>query len=135
MNTLSKFIGDNFSADIIHKKDGSILSFNREKFDSYDDIYNHQSQGIDVETTIEVKLVDDKDKEGDGNEGLRALEGAFHSLTDENENTNAPPNAVMPSQPSPVVFIKCPHCKFENIHQDVIDHHIKYGHETETATR
>jgi hypothetical protein len=131
MNTLSKFIGDNFSADIIHKKDGSILSFNREKFDSYDDIYNHQSEGSDVQTKIEVKLAD-KDEEGDGNEGLRALEGAFHNLKDENESTNAPPNAVMPSQPSPVIFIKCPHCKFENIQQDVIDHHVKYGHEMAT---
>ena len=132
MNTLSKFIGDNFSADIIHKKDGSILSFNREKFNSYDDIYNHQAEGIDIETKIEVKLVDNEDVEGDGNEGLRALEGAFHTLEDESESTNAPPNAVMPSQPSPVVFIKCPHCKFENIHQEVIDHHIQYGHESAT---
>ena len=29
-------------------------------------------------------------------------------------------------------FIKCPHCRFENVHQDVIDHHIKYGHNLET---
>jgi hypothetical protein len=132
MNTLSKFIGDNFSADIIHKKDGSILSFNREKFDSYDDIYNHQSEGPDIEIKIEVKLVDSSNEEGDGNEGLRAIEGAFHNLKDEDENTNAPPNAVMPSQPSPVIFIKCPHCNFENIHQEVIDHHIKYGHSDAT---
>jgi len=133
MNTLSKFIGDNFSADIIHKKDGSILSFNREKFDSYDDIYNHQSEGPDIEIKIEVKLVDSSNEEGDGNEGLRAIEGAFHSINNENEKSNAPPNAVMPSQPSPMVFIKCPHCKFENIHQEVIDHHIKYGHDTATG--
>lgn len=98
INTLSKFIGDNFSADIIHKKDGSILSFSREKFYSYDEIYNHQSEGTDIEIKIEVKLVDSKD-EGDGNEGLRALEGAFDNIKNESEKTNTPPNAVMPSQP------------------------------------
>jgi hypothetical protein len=134
MNTLSKFIGDNFSADIIHKKDGSILSFNREKFNSYDDIYNHQTEGSDVETRIEVKLAD-RNEEGDGNEGLRALEGAFYKMNDENEKTITPPNAVMPSQPSPLVFIKCPHCKFENIHQEVIDHHVRLSHNENMATR
>jgi hypothetical protein len=85
-------MGDNFSADIIHKKYGSILSFNREKFYSYVEIFNHQSEG-----------------------------------------TDAPPNAVMPSQLSPAVFIKSLLCKFENIHQEVIDHHIKYGHEMATG--
>lgn len=34
----------------------------------------------------------------------------------------SPNNLIFPE------FIKCPHCKFENIHQDVIDHHIRYGH-------
>ena len=107
MNTLSRFICDNFSADIIHKRDGSILSFNREKFYSYDDIYNHQSEGPDVELKIQVKLVEkEKEEECDGCEGVRALEGAFHTLDDENQDesksTNAPPNAVTPSQPSPI---------------------------------
>jgi hypothetical protein len=58
-------MGDNFSADIIHKKYGSILSFNREKFYSYVEIFNHQSEGTDAETQIVVKLVDNK-QEGEG---------------------------------------------------------------------
>lgn len=133
MSTLSKFIGDNFSADIIHKRDGSILSFNREKFYSYDDIYNHQSKGPDVEIKIEVKWVEKEKEDCDGCEGVRGLEGAFHTLDDESESTIASPNAVTPSHPSPVVFIKCPQCKFENIHQELIDHHVKYGHKNDPA--
>jgi hypothetical protein len=31
-----------------------------------------------------------------------------------------------------VEFVKCPYCSFENIHLEVIDHHIKYGHTTLT---
>ncbi len=33
---------------------------------------------------------------------------------------------------SAVKFVKCPHCSFENIHPEVIAHHIKYGHTTIT---
>ncbi len=68
MNTLSKLIVDNFSADIIHKRDGSILSFNREKFNSYDDIYNHETEGSEVK--IQVKLSDNNNE----CDGVRALE-------------------------------------------------------------
>lgn len=57
------------------------------------------------------------------------------SIKDEDENTNASPNAVMPSQPSPMVFIKCAHCKFENIHQEVIDHHVRLSHNENMETR
>jgi len=103
MNTLSKFIADNFSADIIHKRDGSILSFNREKFNSYDEIYNHQAEGLFArEIKIEVKLADseknnDNGDDGDGVTAVTVLEGAFHSLKDENENNNAHTNALTPS--------------------------------------
>ena len=107
MNTLSKFIGDNFSADVIHKRDGSILSFNREKFYSYDDIYNHQSEdegpGVEIKIKVNLAEVDNKEDEDegcDGCEGVRAIEGALHTFKNE-DNNNASPNAVTPSQPSP----------------------------------
>ena len=31
-------------------------------------------------------------------------------------------------------FVRCPHCSFENIHPEVIVHHIKYGHTNLTKT-
>jgi hypothetical protein len=33
---------------------------------------------------------------------------------------------------SKVHFVRCPYCSFENIHPEVIAHHIKYGHTTIT---
>ena len=131
-NTLSKFIGDKFSASMKHKEGGSILSFDKQKFESYDDIYNHQVEGSEKDVTITVELIDEDDP--DGTEGMTAFPDVFDNFkedsSEEKENTNPSPE---PSGRQPVVFIKCPHCRFENIHQDIIDHHIKFGHERATA--
>lgn len=123
MNTLSKFIADNFGADIIHKRDGSILLFNREKFDSYNEIYNHQDEESEIK--IDVKLA-----ECDGCDGMRVLEGATHNTQAENSFPTAPRNAITPSQPSRLVIIKCPieGCDFRNIFQEEVDHHFKFTH-------
>ncbi len=42
LSTLSKQISDNFAADLNHKEEGSIITFYTDKFDSYDEVYNHQ---------------------------------------------------------------------------------------------
>ena len=129
-NTLSKFIGDKFSASMKHKEVGSILSFDKQKFESYDDIYNHQVKGLEKDVKIDVELIEDPD----GTEGMTAFSNAFDKYNDgsreEKENSNPSLEPSGRQSPQPIVFIKCPHCKFENIHQDVIDHHIKYGHES-----
>jgi hypothetical protein len=99
-NTLSKFICDKFSANLKHKKEGSILTFDKQKFATFDELYNHQVEGSEEnDVKIEVTLVRESDG-GDGSEGLRALEGMFESIKSEAEKTNAPPTAVTPSQPS-----------------------------------
>jgi hypothetical protein len=67
---------------------------------------------------------------------MTAFPDVFHKYNDdslEEKNTNPSPEPSGRQSPQPVVFIKCPHCKFENIHQEVIDHHVKFGHESTTV--
>ena len=66
-NTLSKFIGDKFSGDLKHCEDGSIITFEKEKFSSYDEVYNHEAQGLDVK--IRVELVTPNPEGTEGTEG------------------------------------------------------------------
>lgn len=82
-NTLSKLIADKFGAKLDRKSHGSILIFNREKFDYFEEVYSKKSNdneganGDEDYVKIEVKLEDsDEEKEGDvsnvGNEGSGA---------------------------------------------------------------
>lgn len=134
-NTLSKFISDNFAADLKHGEKGSVLAFDRDKFASFDDVYNHKVKGEETDIKIDVELVSpEPNPEGtEGSEGSSDGYGDFESVIEREENNvNPSPQPSEPSEPSAIAFIKCPHCKFENIHQDVIDHHIKFGHEMAT---
>lgn len=36
--------------------------------------------------------------------------------------------AAAPATKEPISLKKCPHCKFKNIHQKTVDHHIRYKH-------
>lgn len=126
-NTLSKFIGDKFSVQPKHGESGSILTFDKVEFGAYDEVYNHQAEGSDVK--IEVELVNPIPE---GTEGTEGSSDGYDYFEGQKENTNASPEPSEPSEPSAIVFIKCPQCTFESIHQDVIDHHIKYGHDLET---
>jgi hypothetical protein len=105
-NTLSKLIGDKFSGNLRHKEEGSILTLDRPKFESYDDIYNHQTEGSDI--VITVTLIDPE-----GTEGMTALPDGFDNNENEKKETNAPPGAVRALRPS-AFPPKCYHCDFSN---------------------
>ena len=92
-NTLSKLIGDKFSANLRHKEEGSILTIDRVKFESYDDIYNHQVEGSDKEIDIMVSLV-----VPEGTEGMTALPDGFDNFMNERERRLT--HLQEPSEPS-----------------------------------
>ena len=92
INTLPKFIHDNFGCDIKRKETGSVFLFDREKFASFADIYNHQSESEDSDNDveIEVSLVQEQDPEGnEGNEGIS--ECVILDIDAAQNKTNAPP--------------------------------------------
>jgi hypothetical protein len=109
-NSLSKVIGDKFSANLEHKEEGSVLTFDKEKFESYDQVYNHKDKESEVK--IEVELV----KDPDGTEGMTALEGASDNSERENKdkNTHTPPEAVRAVRPSASIEFPpgCYYCDF-----------------------
>jgi hypothetical protein len=107
LSTLSKQISDNFAADLNHKEEGSIITFYTEKFDSYDEVYNHNVEGSENEVTIKVELV--KTEGADGTEGSS---DAFHNFDDTiKEEDNASPKPSDPSDPS-AFPPKCYHCDY-----------------------
>jgi hypothetical protein len=96
-NTLSKLIADKFGAKLDRKSHGSILIFNRERFDYFEEVYSKKSNAVENANDgedyvkIEVKLEDSgEEKEGDvdnvGNEGSGICVGPdsnFHSGSNE----------------------------------------------------
>jgi hypothetical protein len=124
LSTLSKQISDNFAADLNHKEEGSIITFYTEKFDSYDEVYNHKVAGSENEVTIKVELV--KPEGADGTEGSS---NAFHNFDDtiKEEDTTSP----MPSDPSdPSAFPpKCYHCDYSTYeNKDEYQYHCVLRH-------
>ena len=107
-NTLSKLIGDKFSGNLRHKEEGSILTLDRPKFESYDDIYDHQAEGLDKEIDIEVSLVIPE-----GTEGMTALPDGFDCFERKEKKTNTPPEAVRALRPS-AFPPKCYHHDFSS---------------------
>ena len=67
-----------------------VLSFDKQKFESYDDIYNHQVEGSEKDVKIDVQLIDEIDP--DGTEGMTAFPDVFDNFkedsSEEKENTN-----------------------------------------------
>ena len=56
-NKLSKFIADEFTANLRHGEGGNILTFDKEKFDSYNQVYNHKVAGSGNNIKINVEVV------------------------------------------------------------------------------
>jgi hypothetical protein len=184
-NMLSKLIADKFGADLDRKPNGSILIFNTEKFDYFEEVYSVKIQ-IDKNTDdvkdsvkIEVKLEVSDDEGNVGNEGSRGcvatnsnFDSEANNLSDdqkdfgkdndsindkqsgdmESKNTEDKTHSLEPTQPTQptsndfngnadnfihlsktvsrtgTTFYHCPQCKFQNIHQEEILHHMKYTH-------
>ena len=98
-----------------HKEQGSILTIDREKFNSYDYLYNHQAEGSDIDVKIKVTLANPDDT--DGTEGSSHGSDNFKSdIEREEEKTNALPKPSEPSghQPVPAFPPKCYHCDFSS---------------------
>jgi hypothetical protein len=74
-NTLSRLIADKFGADLDRKPNGSILIFNTEKFDYFEEVYSVKVQSDknedDVNDSLKIKVkLEVSDDEGNvGNEG------------------------------------------------------------------
>jgi hypothetical protein len=115
MNTLPKFIHDNFGCDLKHKEKGGVMIFDKEKFSSFDDIYNHESDDMDLK--IDVSLVNEVYEDGhpEGSEGSEGILGcvSFDKNMHEEEPTHLQEPSV-PSVPSASLEIpsKCYHCNF-----------------------
>jgi replicative DNA helicase Mcm len=64
------------------------------------------------------------------NKGHDVMQGRFASV----ESTHALSDTSVTSDSTVVSMrlIKCPFCKFKNIYQETIDHHIRYGHKDKT---
>jgi len=82
-NTLSKFIADKFTANLRHGEEGSILTFDKEKFDSYDQVYNHKVAGSGNDVKIGVEVVK---QNPDGTEGTEGSLGGLYNFESENNN-------------------------------------------------
>ncbi len=84
-STLSKSIADKFAANLRHGEEGSILTFDKEKFDSYNQDYNHKVAGS-YEVKIDVEMVK---QNPDGTEGTESsLDGLYNFESDNNKNNN-----------------------------------------------
>lgn len=133
-NTLSKLTGDKFSANLRHKEEGSILTFDRPKFESYDEVYNHQADGSENEVKIKVELANPE-----GTEGMTAISDGFDNFKNDIERkekkTNPSPEPSEPSGRQPILNCPFQGCNFKNIHQEDIDHHFRLTHNENTATR
>jgi hypothetical protein len=130
-NTFSRFIADKFSAELDRKNTGSILTFDKAQFiDSFDELYNHRAQDSESEVKIDVQLVNSEGSDdSDGSSDASTIDYAtFDERNKAEKKANPCPEPSQPSQPSPTIFIKCPLCKFENIYQKVIDHHVRLSH-------
>lgn len=59
-----------------------MLSFEKQKFECYDDIYDHQVEGLDKQDDVRItaELIDD---DPDGTEGMTALPDVFESFKDD----------------------------------------------------
>ena len=109
-NTLSRFIGDKFSAKLKHGEEGSELVFVKSEFSSYDEVYNHQAEGSDVK--IVVELVEDL-PEPDSTDGTDGPSDRFESVNGKEEDDNPSPKPSEPSEPSAFPR-KCYRCNFSN---------------------
>jgi hypothetical protein len=131
-NTLSKFIGDKFSASIKHKEEGSVLSFDKQKFESYDDLYSHKVEGSENEVKIEVELVND---DPDGTEGMTAFSYAYDNFKDgsiddkNNTNPSPEPSGRQSHQPGPIFPPRCYRCDFSSYEtKEEYDYHCVVRH-------
>lgn len=102
INTLPKFIHDNFGCDIKRKDRGSVFIFDKEEFATFDEIYNHKSED-DVNVEIEVSLVQDHE----GNEGN---EGISECVSIDKDKQTHPDLPSEPSEPTAEYPPKCYHC-------------------------
>ncbi len=116
INTLPKFIHDNFGCDLKHKERGGVMIFDRENFALFDDIYNHVSDDMNTDVKIEVSLVDPE-----GSEGSEGISGCVSLVEHENDDVEEGKEKQahlqepsVPSVPSASLEFppKCYHCDF-----------------------
>lgn len=129
-NTLSKFISDKFSCDLRHEEDGSVLIFDKDKFECYREPYSHLSSKNGVK--IDVKLMEPNTDGTDDTEG--SPDGLYNFESENNSNNNKKEYIIaennkanastVPSEPSAPSFVltkrradfppKCYRCEFSN---------------------
>ena len=138
-NTLSKFISDKFGGDLKHGEDGSIITFEKKKFESYDEVYNYQTTGSNVK--IKVELVNPIPEGTEGTDGSRDGRHYFGSENEdkgeylssknkEKENTDPSPEPSEPSEPSVFLPPKCYQCDFSNYNtKGEYDYHCVTRHQ------
>ena len=90
-NTLSKFIGDKFGANLKHKEQGSILTFDKEKFGAYNEVYNHQAELSDVKIGVELVNLDSTDGSDGSSDGFYNFES---EKNDEKSNNKEGPSTI-----------------------------------------
>ena len=132
INTLPKFIHDNFGCDIKRKETGSVFLFDREKFASFADIYNHKSEGEDSDSDVEIKVSRVKEQDPEGNDGNEGISECVTLDIDELKIT--PTHLQEPSEPpEPSAFNfppKCYRCDFSNYNtKGEYDYHCVTRHQ------
>jgi hypothetical protein len=124
-NTLSKFISDNLNAELKHGEDGSVLTFDKVKFSSYDELY---SQTASPDVKLVVELVNPIPEGTEGNDGPGDGYGDFESIG-KKDNASQEPSEL--SEPSAFNFPpKCYRCDFTNYNtKGEYDYHCVTRHQ------
>lgn len=128
--TITNNLHDLLGAETSHSREGNVLTFNKDLIFAAQRKYTGMIM-LHGEYVNTVKALGRK-KEGNG--------PVFHDEINDNNNfsdrentTFIPPGAFTAFTPSQttIQLLKCPECKFENIHQEEIDVHYRLTHEND----
>jgi hypothetical protein len=113
---------------VLDQYEGQNNHNNQEQKPSSHDGNERQLMPGDVENDQKEALEVDKNTASHGIEpGLPGLGGQSYAIEEQEKKQQQDNNQRLH-------FIRCPyHCGFENIHQESIDHHVKYKHDTQKS--